>query len=259
MPIFFNTNSKYVSSRAEIISKLLRSMADTRLWATCIGGFHQYLEFFLCGQVQCQNTAATVIWCFSVFALVMFFTSRNCSLWFISDLHWIHGNSALRWWKELIRLTRPSVSNSSVVSHTVYRRRRNRKTQTWQHSISDFITVLYLFRKCIMKSTGANSLARRNLWIPPSSPCMFPKMLNWWPRYSWARLPPGEWVCLLTTGTETCQTTVRPSYFYKLNVTFFFDFQFTALGKDNMAELFTLLRHTNWDRMPINLQSRSKV
>lgn len=116
-------------------------------------------------------------------------------------------------------------THSSAVGHTVYQRRWNRKTQICQHSISDFIIALYLFRKCIMRSTGTNSLARRNVWIPPSSPCKFLKMLNWWARYSWARRPPGEWVCLLTPGTESCQTTVRPAYFYKLNVILFNDLQ----------------------------------
>lgn len=62
-----------------------------------------------------------------------------------------------------------------------------------------------------MRSTGANSLARRNHWIPASFPCKFPLMLNWWVRYSWAPLLPGEWVCSSTPGMEACHRTVRSS------------------------------------------------
>lgn len=72
-----------------------------------------------------------------------------------------------------------------------------------------FIAVLYSFRKSIMRSTGKDSLAGRDDWIPPSFQCKSPPMLNWWVRCSWVPPPPGEWVCLSTPGMETCQTTVR--------------------------------------------------
>lgn len=75
------------------------------------------------------------------------------------------------------------------------------------------IFFLYPFRKSIMRSTGANSLARRRHLIPPSFPCMCLLMLNWWVRYSWAPLPPGEWVCYPTPGMEACQTMVREHTF----------------------------------------------
>lgn len=74
-----------------------------------------------------------------------------------------------------------------------------------------FIVLLCLYRKSIMTSTGAISLARRGHWTPPSFQCIFPLMLNHWVRYSWAPLAPGEQVCSLPTGLETCHTMVRLS------------------------------------------------